>query len=123
MMIQNRIARGIMIALMATAALALFSYVVMLLWNWLVPQIFGWRHITYWQALGLLVLSKILFGGFRGGRQGHGGKWPRKMRERWEQMTPEEREKFRKGMMGCMMSKAAPSDDIAPSASAQTAER
>jgi len=123
MMIQNRIARGITIALMAAGALALFSYVVMLLWNWLVPQIFGWRHITYWQALGLLVLSKILFGGFRGGRHGHGGKWPRKMRERWEQMTPEEREKLRKGMMGCMMSKHAPIDDVSQGAPAQTAER
>ena len=63
-----------------------------------VPPIIGWHTITFWQALGLLVLSKILFGGFHR----HGGRdrarWRQRMKDRWEQMTPEEREKFRKGM-------------------------
>jgi hypothetical protein len=72
---------------------------VMGLWNWLAPTIFGGRTIDFWQALGILILSKILFGGFRG-RSGFGGHWKRRMRERWEQMTPEEREKFRQGMAG-----------------------
>jgi len=50
-------------------------------------------------AVGILVLSKILFGGFRG-RPGPHMYWRRRMMERWEQMTPEEREKFRQGMRG-----------------------
>jgi hypothetical protein len=67
---------------------------VRLLWNWLMPPIFGWPAITLWQAIGLLALCRILFGGF--GRPGCG---PRgRMRERMEQMTPEERERFRQGM-------------------------
>jgi len=79
-------------------ALAL-SFVVMSLWNWLMPTLFGLRMISFWQALGLLVLSKILLGGFRG-RPGGGMHWRRRMMERLEQMTPEEREKFRQGMRG-----------------------
>ena len=38
--------------------------IVRLLWNWLLPPLFGWRQITFWQALGLLALCRILFGGF-----------------------------------------------------------
>lgn len=79
------------------AALVVFGFVVMSLWNWLMPSLFGWRLIDFWQALGLLVLSRILFGGFRGRPGGH-RYWRRRMMERWEQMTPEEREKFRAGM-------------------------
>jgi hypothetical protein len=65
------------------------------------PDLFGWQPISFAQALGILVLSKILFGGFRGGRPGggHGG-WRHRMTERWESMTPEEREKFQQGMRG-----------------------
>jgi hypothetical protein len=79
----------------------LFTFLVMWLWNWLTPSLFGWHVITFWQALGILVLSKILFGGFRGvpGRFGN-HHWRRRMFERWEQMTPEEREKFREQMRG-----------------------
>ncbi len=75
----------------------LFTFVVMRLWNWLTPALFGWHLITFWQALGLLVLSKILFGGFRGGPH-RNWNWRGRMFERWEQMTPEERENFRERM-------------------------
>lgn len=44
----------------------LIGYGVMLLWNWLIPDIFGVKTITYWQAVGMLVLAKVLFGGFGG---------------------------------------------------------
>jgi len=81
----------------AILAVGIFGFVLMSLWNWLGPAVFGLHAITYWQALGLLVLSKILFGGFRG-RPGGGGHWRHRMRERWEQMTPEEQEKLRQGM-------------------------
>jgi hypothetical protein len=76
------------------------GFVVMQLWNWLMPVLFGWHGIGFWQAIGILVLSKILFGGFRG-RPGHHLHWRGRMMERWEQMTPEEREKFRESMRGC----------------------
>ena len=79
----------------AIVAIGVLSFVVMLLWNAILPSATGWHTINYWQALGLLVLSKILFGGFRGA---HGPRWKRRMLERYEQMTPEEREKFREGM-------------------------
>lgn len=97
-MMRNRVARVSKIVLLVAIAITLFSFLVMNLWNWLTPALFGWHSITFWQALGLLVLCKILFGGFRGG-PGH-LHWRKRMMERWEQMTPEEREKFREGMRG-----------------------
>jgi hypothetical protein len=93
--------RWIFIAPLALVAMALFVFVggelVMRLWNWLLPPLFGWRAITFWQALGMLVLCRILFGG--SGWRGSGG-WRvrRRMRERWGTMTPEERERFRQRM-------------------------
>jgi hypothetical protein len=77
-------------AIVAFAALG--GWIVMLLWNWLLPGIFRLPPIGFWQALGLLALSRILFGGF--GRGGHGGR----ASERWSRMTPEERERFRETM-------------------------
>jgi len=93
----NRMLRVLKIAVIGTLAIAVFGFVVMSLWNWLMPALFGLRLITFWQAIGLLILSKIFFGGFRG-RPGSRMHWKRRMIERWEHMTPEEREKFRQGM-------------------------
>lgn len=85
-----------------TIAIAGFGSAVLYLWNWLVPALFGLHPITFGQALGLLALSWVLFGGWRGfGGPGRGRHWRHRMAERWEQMTPEEREKFREGMRGC----------------------
>jgi hypothetical protein len=85
--------------LAVAAFVAIGGEVVMHLWNWLVPALFGWRQITFWQALGLLVLSRILFGnmGCGGGGKDH-CKCHGQKSERWERMTPEEREKFRLDM-------------------------
>jgi hypothetical protein len=80
-------------------AAVVFSFAVMWLWNWLMPALFGLHAIGFWKALGILVFSKILFGGFRG-RPGFGMHWRQRMIERWEHMTPEEREKFRAGLRG-----------------------
>ena len=91
--------RGLKIAFFVVLVALVLSFVVMSLWNWLMPALFGLRVISFWQAMGLLVLCKILLGGFRG-RPGGGMHWRRRMMERWEQMTPEEREKFRQGMRG-----------------------
>jgi hypothetical protein len=79
--------------------IAIGGGVVMLLWNWLAPALFGLQQVTFWQALGLLTLCRILFGGFGG--SGGGGRYQRRRTiERWERMTPEEREKFREGLHG-----------------------
>jgi hypothetical protein len=102
----NRKKRLMWIAPAAILGIVIFSWiggeVVMLLWNWLAPALFGLRQITFWQALGLLALSRILFGGFGFGGGGHRshsrGQMRGRMAERWEQMTPEEREKFRQGL-------------------------
>ncbi|HWY45182.1 MAG TPA: hypothetical protein VNX66_16910 [Candidatus Sulfotelmatobacter sp.] len=93
--------KWIWIAPLAIAGMVLFAWiggeVVMRLWNWLLPSLFGWRQITFWQALGLLALCRILFGGF-GAHGGPRSNMRRRMANRWEKMTPEEREKFRQGM-------------------------
>jgi len=80
---------------------AIFGELVMHLWNWLMPALFGWHTIGFWQAFGLLILCRILFGGFGGhGGQGQSNRMQRRWAERWDKMTPEEREKFRHGMRG-----------------------
>ncbi len=88
------------IGVLVVVGIAAAGWVVMAVWNWLMPALFaGTREITYLQALGLLVLSKILFGGFP---PHHGGPGARRWhRHRLENMTPEEREKFQAGMRGC----------------------
>jgi hypothetical protein len=79
--------------------IAIGGAIVMQLWNWLLPPLFGWRLLTFWQGVGMLVLCRILFGGVSG-RGFHRSYSGRRMAERWERMTPEEREKFRQGMRG-----------------------
>jgi len=81
--------------------IAIGGEIVRLLWNWLMTALFGWPAITFWQALGLMALCRILFGGF-GGRGFARGR--HRMGERWERMTPEEREHIRRRMrerFGC----------------------
>jgi hypothetical protein len=85
------------ILLIVIAAVAILSLVVQHLWNWLVPPIVGWHTISFWQGAGILLLSKILFGGFHGRGGMH---WRHRWAERWEKMSPEERERFSQGMRG-----------------------
>ena len=94
---RHRILRGLKILFFVLLAVTVLSFAVMALWNWLMPAMFGLHAISYWQALGLLVLSKLLF---RGWGAPFGMHWRQRMMERWERMTPEEREKFRAGMRG-----------------------
>ena len=74
----------------AIIGMVLFAFlggtIVRLLWNWLLPVLFGFPQITFWQAIGILALSRILFGGFglHGGRSRH--------------MSPEQREQYRQRM-------------------------
>jgi hypothetical protein len=85
-------------ALVGLAALiGLGGWIVMQLWNWLAPALFGWKLIGFWQALGLLALCRILFGGWGCHSGQHGKPWESK-RECKGKLTPEEREKFRSEM-------------------------
>jgi len=95
--------RLVFIAPLAILGMLLFvaigGEIVRQLWNWLLPPLFGWRQITFWQAVGMLALCRILFGGF--GWHGSGrSSFRRRMAERWEHMTPEERERFRQSWRG-----------------------
>lgn len=74
-----------------------FSFVVMWLWNAILPDLLGVGTLSFWQALGLLVLSKILFGGFGGSckeKKKHGPP-PRHFKDKWKNMNEEERQKFK----------------------------
>jgi hypothetical protein len=102
--------KWIVLAPLAILAVLLFvalgGAAVRALWNWLLPALFGWPRITFWQALGLLALCRILFGGLGGpggGRRSNLGRrvserWDQRVAERLEHMTPEERERFRQRM-------------------------
>ena len=94
----RRIARVLKFVAIGIVAFTVFGFVVSHLWNYLMPGLFGLRTITFWQAVGLMILGRMLFGGFRPGRGGFG--WRGEMMRRLEQMTPEEREKFREGWRG-----------------------
>ncbi len=91
-------------AVMGVAAMILFTFVVMWLWNWLVPELFNGPEVSYWQTLGLLLLSKILFSGIGKGGQSHsskhhhsghghshrcGDEYSGKYRERWKKKFEE----------------------------------
>jgi len=99
------------LAILAMAGfIALGGYVVMRLWNWLTPVLFGWHHVTFWEGLGLLLLCRILFGGLgvRGGPRSH---FRRQMGERWDHMNPEEREKWRQRFLERFGPFAAPGSE------------
>ena len=103
---RSRVKRMILIAPLAIVGMIVFitvgGEIVKLLWNWLLPPLFGFREIAFWQALGMLLLCRILFGGFRMHGSGRSMAGPRiadrladRMGDRWDAMTPEERERFR----------------------------
>src|ERR1044072_9505892 len=113
LMKMSKLTRVLVFAPLAIMGMIIFTAIggtiVMLFWIWLAPELFGSRLITFWQAIGLLALCRILFGGFglsggshRNSRRRMDGRIRERMRERmaerWEQMTPEERERFREGM-------------------------
>jgi hypothetical protein len=94
----GKLIKMIFIVPLAILGMILFVFIggliVLHLWNWLMPPLFGWHELTVWKAIGLLALCRILFGGF-------GWHRPRRysfrggMDDRCGRMTPEERERFR----------------------------
>ena len=99
--------RAVKFLMIAVVAIAVLGFVVMNLWNSILVAVLHVSVITFWQAVGIFVLDKILFGGFKGRGGGfrggmHGGPWKNDMgekwegmREKWHNMTPEERQKFK----------------------------
>ncbi|MDR2824052.1 MAG: hypothetical protein LBB41_02495 [Prevotellaceae bacterium] len=86
---------GLFHVIFGVAAFAAFTAIVMLLWNWLLPAIFGVAAINFWQALGVLVLSKILFGNFSFGKHwAHPHGHHNVMRDKWLKMSDDERKMF-----------------------------
>jgi len=81
------------------AVFAIGIAVVMLLWNALIPAIIGWSAINYWQAAGLMILSRLLFSGF-GRRHWHGQDWRKRhkdhdlLHDKLRGMTKEEKREF-----------------------------
>lgn len=83
------------------ALIAVFTAIIMGLWNWLMPVIFGLTTITFWQALGLFILGRLLFGRIKparwgGRRHGFGSEFGRMnpIHKKWKKMTQEQRQEF-----------------------------
>jgi hypothetical protein len=73
-----RIAGLVVLGVVGAALFALvFGWLVMILWNWLMPAIFHLGEISYWQAFGIVILGKLIFGGIGGGQHGGRGRGPR----------------------------------------------
>jgi hypothetical protein len=90
----RKVAKGVAILVAVFGLIAVLGLLVMGLWNWLVPPLFRGPQIGYLQALGLLILARLLIGGWRG--RGWHGHWRQRLwRERWESLTPEERARLR----------------------------
>ena len=106
-MSNNKYTKILKFIVVVLIAAVVFGAALMYLWNWLVPDIFGGPELSLLQAIGLLVLSKILFGGF-------GNKFSHKKREMWKshyeskysKMDPEEREKFKQSLKSCFTEKS-----------------
>jgi len=84
--------------MMFCAMIAVFSVAAMFLWNALMPQLFALPVLSYWQALGLVVLARIFFGGLGPGRFGAFGRGGfhhgNPFREKWMNMSDDERVEF-----------------------------
>ena len=87
--------RFILIPLFGIAFLLLVSFLVMFLWNYTLPVIFGIQAINLWQAMALFLLCKILFGFGKGGPKGPGAPWMRKRYKKFDNLSAAEKEKMK----------------------------
>src|SRR5579871_6362799 len=86
------------IIVIGVVAVTLLGFITMSLWNWLVPDLFHGPVISFWQAVGLFILSKILLSSFGGKGRAHRGHWRPYWRDKWAAMNPEDRERFKQKM-------------------------
>ncbi len=78
------------------ATMAVVALIVMLLWNWLMPYLFGLPSIDFWRAGGLLLLSKIIFGfGIKPGWQKRPGTWKPQFADKWQKLPEQDKEKWK----------------------------
>jgi hypothetical protein len=85
-----RVISYIILGILGTAAMGIvFGYAIMLLWNWLMPELFGLKEITYWQGIGIFILAKFIFG-FGMGGGGSDSKSGKKNHERDDDEQPRE---------------------------------
>lgn len=92
----RRLSRPVRILLLlplGLLAILLFGWIVMLLWNGVMAPVLHVSSVTIWQALGLLILSKILFSSFSGGGNSRGPRMKERMM--WQKLTPEQKEQFK----------------------------
>ena len=77
------------------------AFILKFLWNMLIPSLFGGPFIGFFHAAGLLLIGKVISGGngYRGSRSKN-REWKRKMKEKMEKMSPEERREFKEKMLG-----------------------
>lgn len=96
----NKGAKIAMWIVFGAALIALFGFITMHLWNWLMPKIFGLPMLTITETFGLLLLAKILFGfgGKGGGGNQHKWQWKQRLFNKFENMSPEDRERFKERM-------------------------
>ena len=98
----NRGVKFLVCVALVVIVVVLVGYITMSLWNWLVPVLFNGPHVTFSQALGLLILSKLLFWGFGGKRNcADGGpdmQWKKKFSNKFSSMSVEERELLKQKM-------------------------
>lgn len=105
--ITHWITMGIKFIVFAAVYVTVCGFAVMYLWNWLAPPIIQAAEINFLQAVGILTLAKILFGGKGWGGKGHyrkhrhAGGWREKWEEKWEKMTPEEQAKMKEKWGKC----------------------
>ena len=93
--IVSKLVKMLMFLIFAIVFVGVVALLVFGLWNYLMPGVFGLPKIGYWQAVAMLVLSRILFGRFAG----PGGRWGRRrFATGWNDLTPEERARFRQAM-------------------------
>jgi hypothetical protein len=95
---QHAIVTTVRILLLIVIVIAGFGQAVLHLWNWLMPDLFGLPVLRFWQAVGLMLLSWILFGGLRGFGMITEPRRRAGARDGWAALTPEERERFRRGI-------------------------
>jgi hypothetical protein len=91
-----RVIKMILFVIAFPLGLIFFGLLVMYLWNLTLPGVLNVSPINFWQAIGILLLSKLLFGGFPGGWNRRGERWKKNMGEKLARMTPEQRENFKK---------------------------
>ncbi|MEO7206646.1 MAG: hypothetical protein ABI356_09825 [Steroidobacteraceae bacterium] len=105
----SRVSKAVLVAVGIAAVLAVVGFVVMSLWNGLIPALFGGPVLHFWQAIGLLILTRILVG--RVGRGSLHWGWRGRMRQDWQRMTPEERASLRETSLRRCGGRSAPESE------------